>query len=595
MIFKIKNTAIVCLAFLSLSFIYGQNSINSTQIDLGFSPDFIDFSPDDKYMIAENENRYLVWNTDSNKKVVEGDYKFKIGRFVKSISIPTGSGYFLFGNEGVFMTIDYQHNQAEIKAFNLKDGSLIWESNQLDIGVSVAETVISAHASGVIDNEINGTSTREAAYRTNNLFTPDRFLDRLINYIPEKNAIVINGKNGLQLVDIRNGKTLWTQAEFKGGIGELLFEAKTNRLLAITIPATQGALDLLTSTPEVIALDAKSGKLLWQVNYDGEFIPDYATIVGSTLVLPYLELTLIDLKTGTEHNGDVKKGLEAARNVTKGLGGLLALDKAMGGSFGATQDAPSKYNRLIPRQLHFNENGKLCYFTMFNKKGAWGTDGMKGYMIIDIHQDKIEKQVHGILGQQWTAIQDDMVDGIFYVKASGNMNRTIIKALNANTGEEIFETEKAKNSGDISKQFNPFMIDANNNRLIDVVSKGIYVFDAKTGKKISYTTTKDLGVGTVKFSEFHPNGLLIVGTKGVAIMDVEGNVIGSVSTKNLKGFAATEKEIWLLEYKKFTRIDAKKGNILEELSLSKMDNIAFSPSGKTLAKNKGTLVELLRK
>src|SRR5690554_7363892 len=101
-----------------------------------------------------------------------------------------------------------------------------------------------------------------------------------------------------------------------------------------------------------------------------------------------------------------------------------------------------------------------------------------------------------------------MVDGIFYVKASGNMNRTIIKALNAHTGKEIFETEKAKNSGDLSNQFNPFMIDANNNRLIDVVSKGIYVFDAKTGKKISYTTTKDLGVGTVKFSEFHPNGLL---------------------------------------------------------------------------------------
>src|SRR5690554_6504641 len=195
MIIKIKNSAIVCLAFLSLSFIYGQNSINSTQIDLGFSPDFIDFSPDDKYMVAENENRYLVWNTESNKKVLEGNYKFKIGRFVKSISIPTGSGYFLFGNEGVFMTIDYQHNQTEIKAFNLKDGSLIWESDQLDIGVSVAETVISAHASGVIHNEINKASTRGAANRANNFFTQYRFLDRLINHIPEKNAIALNGKN----------------------------------------------------------------------------------------------------------------------------------------------------------------------------------------------------------------------------------------------------------------------------------------------------------------------------------------------------------------------------------------------------------------
>src|SRR5690554_3350525 len=98
-IFKIKNIDMVCIAFLCLTFIYGRNSVNSTQIDLGLSPDFIDFSPDDRYMVAENENRYLVWSTESSKKVLEGNYKFKIGRFIKKVSIPTGSGYFLFGNE----------------------------------------------------------------------------------------------------------------------------------------------------------------------------------------------------------------------------------------------------------------------------------------------------------------------------------------------------------------------------------------------------------------------------------------------------------------------------------------------------------------
>src|SRR5690606_32069470 len=138
---------------------------------------------------------------------------------------------------------------------------------------------------------------------------------------------------------------------------------------------------------------------------------------------------------------------------------------------------------------------------------------------------------------------------------------------------------------DISKLFNPFMIDADNNRLIDVVSKAVYVFDAKTGEIMAHTMTKVMGVGTVKFSEFYANGLLIFGTKGVGVMDLQGNIIASVPTKNLKGFAATEQEIWLLEYKKFTRIDAKNGNLLEELSISKAGNIVFSPSGKALAGN----------
>src|SRR5690606_42110369 len=114
-------------------------------------------------------------------------------------------------------------------------------------------------------------------------------------------------------------------------------------------------------------------------------------------------------------------------------------------------------------------------------------------------------------------------------------------------------------------------------------------------EKQSYTTTKDLGVGTVKFSEFYPNGLLILGTKGVAIMDFEGNVIGSVSTKNLKAFTAMKEEIWLLETKRFLRLDAQEGTIMEESTFGKSDIITFSPSGRVLAKIKGAKVELLRK
>ena len=102
-------------------------------------------------------------------------------------------------------------------------------------------------------------------------------------------------------------------------------------------------------------------------------------------------------------------------------------------------------------------------------------------------------------------------------------------------------------------------------------------------------------MGTVKFSEFYSNGLLILGTKGVAIMDFEGNVIGSVSTKNLKAFTATKEEIWLLENKRFIRIDAQEGTIMEESTFGKSDIITFSPSGRVLAKIKEAKVELLRK
>src|SRR5690606_22515594 len=174
-------------------------------IDLGFTPEFIDFSPDDKYMVAENENQYLVWNVETETKVLEGKYRFKIGRYIKTVSIPTGSGYFLLGNEQVFMTIDYQQTETTIKACSLKDGHLLWESDALGMVVSMAETIISAHSGGVLDVDLIDHQFEDVK-KANNFFTKDRFLDRLINYIPEKNAIALNGKNGLQLVDIHSGK-----------------------------------------------------------------------------------------------------------------------------------------------------------------------------------------------------------------------------------------------------------------------------------------------------------------------------------------------------------------------------------------------------
>lgn len=585
------NFTKIKLSFLLVTWLAtAQSATDPKTIDLGFAPDFIDFSPDDKYMVAENENQYLVWNVASETKVLEGKYTFKIGRFINTINIPTGSGYFLFGNEEVFITVDYERNKTTMKAFGLTDGTPLWESDQLDMGVTLAETIISAHAGGVIDMEMNAHRFDEAKI-ANNFFTKDRFLDRLINYIPEKNAIALNGKNGLQLVDIRNGEIRWTQEDFKGGIGELLVDGATDRLYAITVPATDGALDQLTTTPAVIALDANTGELLWNVEYTGKFIPGYASLIGTTLILPYLELMLIDTKTGAERDGDVKGRLAAARNVTKGLGGLMALDQAMGGSFGSTDNSNSKYNRLIPRQLHFDRDGKLYYFTMFNDKGQWGTGGKKGLLTIDIHQDKIETEKYDVLGNQWTVMQDMMVDGVFYVKARGNLNRTIIKAIDATSGAELFETNKAKNSADVAKAFNPFIVA--NDRIVDVVSQGVYVLDAKTGEEISYTTTKNMGVGTVKYSHLYSGGVLLFGTKGVGVMNLDGTVIASAPAKNVKGFTTTsDGEIWLLESKKFIRLDARKGETLETQALKQADYFAFSPSGKILARCEGTDIRL---
>src|SRR5690606_33568105 len=143
-------------------------------------------------------------------------------------------------------------------------------------------------------------------------------------------------------------------------------------------------------------------------------------------------------------------------------------------------------------------------------------------------------------------------------------------------------TDKAPNSADSSRSFNPFMIA--NGRIVDIVSRGVFILDAKTGKEQPYTRTKDRGVGTGKYSQFFANGIILFGTKGLGILDFDGNLIAGVDAKNINDFVATEEEVWVLENKKFTRVDAKAGDVLERSELKRGEQVFFSTSGKTLAK-----------
>lgn len=546
------------------------------QIPLDFTPDYIDFSPNDHYMVLEHDKQYQVWDVKSATKILEGEHAFTLGCYIKDLAVSTGSGYIMFENEQVFMTFDYQHNSTLVKAYSLIDGKSLWETDQLHMAISVTETILTAH--GVQEGNLFEPGLNVKS-NSNKFYTKDKFIDRLINYLPERQAITINGKNGLQLVDVKTGKVHWIQKAVSGGIGELLYDTKTKRMLAIQVPNSEGAIDQLASKQEVLALDAGTGKLLWRVEYSGTFQPGFASVIGNTLVLPYLELTFIDVETGEEIQGDIKTRTQAAKTTTKVLGNIMAIDRAVHGSEEA--QGPNKYNRLIPRKLHFNSDGKLCYFTTFNEEGQLGTGMKKGYLVIDIHKDKVEKEEYGILGNQWTVVQDEMVDGLFYVKASGNLNRTMITALDAKTGDVVFETKKASNSADITKLFNPFMV--SNGRIVDIVSQGIFIHDAKTGVELSYTRTKDLGIGRVKYSEFYANGILLFGTKGLAIIDFEGNHLASVATKSLLDVIATKEEVWVLENKTFTRIHSKNGDVLETNILPKTEHVFLSPSGNTIA------------
>src|SRR5690606_33135011 len=172
-------------------------------IDFGFVPDFIDFSHDDRYMVAENDVRYQVWDLDTRAKILDNKHPFKLGRILKRTVVPTGSGYFLFGNERVFMTVDYQNNNTEVKAYDLKNGHLLWETDQLHMAISLAVTYVGQHSWDAVRLEVAYPTCLNPHLATGNLFTRNKMLDRPSKYGAGLNSLLFNGKHGVELVDIR--------------------------------------------------------------------------------------------------------------------------------------------------------------------------------------------------------------------------------------------------------------------------------------------------------------------------------------------------------------------------------------------------------
>ncbi|MFN2260621.1 MAG: PQQ-binding-like beta-propeller repeat protein [Psychroflexus sp.] len=529
-------------------------------IEPGFAPNFIEFSQDDQYLVLEDENRYQVWNMANSEKIIEGKHRFKIGRLLSGSNISEGSGYFLFGNENIFLAIDYTLNFTNVVAFDLKKGEEIWSTENLDMGLSTFEIMHQVLSSGRTVQEV--PQLNSSVHIDYNYFTKDLVLDKLVSYMPQRSSISVNGKEGLQFLDLKTGEILWTQPELKGGVGEIFYDETHDILVAIRVNNSE--FENLSSKPEVQALNAENGDLIWTTKYDGDFIPGTAFVYEDILILPYYGLSLIDIENGEELDGDVKASMKRARRMARNMSILGSQGLGDNGSYPI-----------------LDESGIMHYFVGFqNGKHLNPDGGKKAYLQIDVLKDKFILVEEDIAKTNNRVVQELLTDERFYVKLTKGLSSTYIISLDRKTGKVIFETDKIKNR--FGSDTDPFLLDGN--RIVDISAKGIYFYDSMSGEENAFIKFKAFDVGRLRNHIIYKNGLILLGTKGVSFTDDYGNVkhtiedFGKVRDYRIGG------EIWLVEDKRFVRLNAETLEVLDDLSFKRKENVFFSPSGKHFLK-----------
>lgn len=568
-----------CLIFVFLGFAQDDTV---WEIKSGITPTFVDFSNNDKYLILENENAYEVWNTQTKQKIVGNLYRNKLGRSFSGVYVSEGSAYLLFENEEVFLQIDYTINFTKVDAFDLTTGEKIWSLDNLDMGITDVEALyqIVSNAQRFVQNEEqlgNATFTAATGVKTTNANNSvpvsyvghDKTIQKLINYLPYKNAITVNGKKSLQLLDLKTGKIIWEQPELQGGLGEIFYEPTHDLLIAIRVNNTQ--IDHILSKPEVQALDADTGDLVWNISYTGHFTPNTAFVVEDILVLPYFGIELIDVKTGEEIESKLKESMQKSRKMYRNMSVMGSSTEGLGEN--------GSYPIL-------DENNIIHYVTGFRKSEHLDPDGgKKAYFKISALTGEFINIQEEVAKTMNRVIQEEFTEEFLYLKFSKGLSNTYMLALDTKTGEVVFETDKVKNR--LGTDFDPFLL--NNNRIIDFSSKGIHFYDAQTGKEYKVTSYKKVGVGKFRNQFIFDEGMILLGTKGVAIVDNNGEVKITFDDMDEVRDVRIGEHIWLIQKDRLISLTTNPIEIIKDVKLQKNEKIHFSPSGAfTLKVDTGT-------
>lgn len=574
--------AILIFSLIIYSLVGTSQETTEWTIDSSITPMFVDFSSDDRYVILDSEKGYEVWNTETKSKVLEGKYRNKFSRNIPGVYLSEGSAYLLFENEEIFLQIDYTLNHTKVDAFDLTTGDKIWSIDNLDMQISQVEAIfqIVDNAKRVTTNEVRRhrsfeeplnragiTVTRESHSRNlaANLIGHDETINKLINYLPEENAIAVSGKESLQLLDLKTGKILWEQPELKGAMGEILYEPSKDILIAVRIH--HGEFAQFKGNPEVQALNAKTGELIWATKYSGHFTPNLAFVYDEILILPYYGLMFLDINTGEELEGEVKDGMQRQLRMYRNMAALSSSTEGLGSN--------CSYPIL-------DENGIIHYVVGLGNGVHINPDGnRKAYLQIDPKQSKIISKEEEIARVGHLIIQEILTDDFMYLKLTRGLSNTYILGLDRKTGKVAFETDKLKNR--LGSGYDPFLL--NDDRIIDVSTKGVHIYNARTGEEIKTISYKNIGVGKFRNQVVFNQGFILLGTKGVAFIDNNGEVKNKFENiGRIRNLVINDNEIWLLEKKRLIRMSTNPISLISEVSFKRNEELFFSETGSTSAK-----------
>lgn len=226
-------------------------------------------------------------------------------------------------HQNAVLKFNYAPAMEEISLISLSDGQTIWTNNKLSWNVEKFEQVF-RYLSDAIAKSINNPKARAYVGGSAGLFFPKKYIDDIITFIPDKNAMLITGLVGIAMVDLTDGSVKWEYPRgMTAGVSYLHYDLETESIVLfggnplwfpdINLMGVK-VTKLFQTNKDIIRLDSKTGKEIWKTAYNNNFVtktdgnfgnysyekkPDIR-IFGDQIFLNFKEIELFDFNTGSK-------------------------------------------------------------------------------------------------------------------------------------------------------------------------------------------------------------------------------------------------------------------------------------------------------
>ena len=574
---------IIFLAGLTASSVIGQGfekiyenhaKLSVSEIIEGEEAEFY-LSQSGNYIVINTAEKYRIVSGLSGDEIVSGEHMDKSGSLgiasallgqgaggamVDGEALKESSGFYAFDEQQVVVFLDWTMDENHIIAYDTRSGEKLWETEDYRFTPGSNKQVTSILASIAVSSAVSNAMPASAMAASGTYVSVDMNYFKgahgsdnaraFITPLEGTGSFLLKAGDTHYCIDIRTGEERWKYDDYDVNIAEHHMMPEENLVALVNFNPAYFA----KSDNYIFFFFIETGEEKYRIEHLNNYVKNRTYIQGDRLILDYYGLEIFDIKKEKRIVLSIDEKVVKASNTVSSLFGsdggqknstAKAMPSVLGN--GVVYAATSKMGRKTYPVSAASRNIKLHAYDISTGEILWSTK-------------ELDNGSYPV----------DLVSGQIILKRQKGLNKHIFYGVGAESGKITGSTDKIKqymlrnDAGYVKLQ----------NSILFSGKRGLYLYNLDNWKVMDEIDVKDADIGKLQTIDFKGNNLFMVGDKGIAFYDDNGNFLKKIKIRKVEGATWSDDLVVAFTKNNVEAIDLR--NKTKSGTLNKVEMMVFS-------------------